>query len=147
MGYHDAFRELEDMSTRLNRLLTRQSSASGTQDESMAVAQWAPSVDIVEINSEFQIRAEVPGVEKQDINVSVHDGVLLIAGHRQQEKEEQGHRYHRTECLYGSFARSFRLPDSIDEQKLTAEFRNGVLTIHLPKSERATPKSIDLKVS
>lgn len=147
MGYHDAFRELEDMSTRLNRLLTRQSSASGTQDESMAVAQWSPSVDIVEMNSEFQIRAEVPGVEKQDINVSVHDGVLLIAGHRQQEKEEQGHRYHRTERLYGSFARSFRLPDSIDEQKLTAEFRNGVLTIHLPKSERATPKSIDIKVS
>ena len=135
MGYHDAFRELEDMSTRLNRLLTRQSSASGTQDESMAVAQWS------------QIRAEVPGVEKQDINVSVQDGVLLIAGHRQQGKEEQGHRYHRTERLYGSFARSFRLPDSIDEQKLTAEFRNGVLTVHLPKSERATPKSIDIKVS
>ena len=147
MGYHDAFRELEDMSTRLNRLLTRQSLSSRTQDESMAVAQWAPSVDIVEMKAEFQIRAEVPGVEKQDVNVSVHDGVLLIAGHRQHEKEEHDHRYHRTECLYGSFARSFRLPDSIDEQKLTAEFKNGVLTIHLPKSERAKPKSIDIKVS
>ena len=121
MGYHDAFRELEDMSTRLNRLLTRQSSSSGTQDESMAVAQWLPSVDIVEMNSEFQIRAEVPGVDKQDVKVSVDNGVLLIAGHRQQGKEEEGQRYHRTECLSGSFARSFRLPDSIDEQKLSAE--------------------------
>ena len=147
MQYHDAFRELEHMSDQLNRLLTRRSSPSGPEDESMAVAQWVPAIDVLEMNSEFQVHAELPGLEKQDVNVSINKGVLLIAGRRDPKKDEEGQRYHRTERPYGRFARSLRLPDSIDEQKLSAEFRNGVLTVHLPKSERARPKSIDIKVA
>ncbi len=147
MLYHDAFRELERMSDQLNRLLTRRTDSPGTQNESMAVAQWVPAIDVVELHSEFQVQAELPGVEKTDVNVSVDDGVLLIAGHRERQKEVEGQRYHRTERPYGRFARSLRLPDSVDERKLAAEFTNGVLTVHLPKSERARPKSIDIKVA
>ncbi|WP_447976688.1 Hsp20/alpha crystallin family protein [Candidatus Nitrospira bockiana] len=143
----DAFRELENMSDRLNRLLTGRSWPGGGQDESMALPEWAPAVDVMEMDGEFQIRAELPGVEKKDVKLSVEDGVLTISGHRPQEKEEKGTRYHRIERAYGSFARSFRVPDSVDEQKVTAEFTNGVLTIHLPKSEKARPKSVEIRVA
>src|SRR5689334_8796763 len=139
MLYHDASRELEHMSDQLNRLLTRRNHAPG-QDELMAVAQWVPAIDVVETDSEFLVRAELPGVEKQEVNVSLDKGVLLLEGHREREKDKEGYRYHRTECPYGRFARSLRLPDSIDEAKLSAEFRNGLLTVHVPKSERARPK-------
>lgn len=146
MLYHDASRELEHMSDQLNRLLARRSTALG-QDEAMAVAQWVPAIDVVEADSAFQVRADLPGVEKEQVNVSIDKGVLLIAGHREREKEMESQGYHRTECPYGRFARSLRLPDSVDEAKLTAELRSSLLTVHLPKSERARPKSIDIKIA
>jgi HSP20 family protein len=147
MTNRDAFRELEGMSDRLNRVLNGRSAPVSGRDEAMAVAEWAPIVDVLETESAFQIRAELPGIDKNGIKLSVEDGVLTISGHREQEKEEKGLRYHRRERLYGSFARSFTLPDSVDEQKVTAEFRNGVLTVRLPKSERAKPKSIEISVA
>jgi HSP20 family protein len=113
----------------------------------MAVAEWAPIVDVSETESAFQIRAELPGVDKNDIKLSVEDGVLTISGRREQEKDETGIRYHRRERVSGSFARSFTLPDSVDEQKVAAEFKNGVLTVSLPKSEKAKPKSIQISVA
>lgn len=143
----DAFRELENMSDRLNRLLTGRSLPGMGRDESMALPEWAPAVDVMETESEFLVRAELPGVEKKDVKLSVENGVLMITGRREQEKEEKGKRYHRIERAYGSFARSFTLPDLVDEQKVAAEFRNGVLTVHLPKSERAKPKSIEITVA
>jgi HSP20 family protein len=79
--------------------------------------------------------------------LSVEEGVLTISGHREQEKEEKGKRYHRIERAYGSFARSFTVPDAVDEQKVAAEFKNGLLTVRLPKSEKARPKSIEVTVT
>lgn len=142
----DTIRELENMSDRLTRLLAGDS-APGGRDESMALADWAPVVDVMETEEEFQIRAELPGVEKTDVKLSVEEGVLTISGHREQEKEEKGKRYHRIERAYGSFARSFRVPDAVDEPKVTAEFKNGLLTVRLPKSEKARPKSIEVTVT
>jgi len=142
------FRELEHLSDRLNRFLTgqRPSNARG-QEETMALADWAPAVDVIETDGEFQIRAELPGVEKDGVKLSVEDRILMITGRREQEKEEKGKRYHKVERAYGSFARSFTLPDTVDDQKLTAEFKNGVLTVRLPKSEKARPKSIEVTVT
>jgi HSP20 family protein len=91
--------------------------------------------------------AELPGVQKADVKLSVQDGVLTLNGQREQDKESKGIRYHRTERAYGRFARSFAVPESVDEQKLSAEFRDGVLKVHLPKAEKAKPRSVEVRVS
>ncbi len=143
----DAFRELENMSDRLNRLITGGRATSRGPDEAMAVVDWIPAVDVVETNEDFRIRAELPGVEKDDVKLSIEDGVLTISGYRQQDPEDKGTRYHRTERLYGRFERGFAVPDIVDDQKLEAELKNGVLTIRLPKLEKARPKSIEVAVS
>ena len=147
MMNRDTFRELEDVSHRLNRMLSWRTIPDIGQDESLALADWAPLVDVIETDMDFQIRAELPGVEKKDVKLSVEDRVLLISGHRDQEKEEKGKRYHRVERAYGRFARSFTVPDSVDGQKVTAELKNGMLTVRLPKSEKARPKSIEVQVT
>lgn len=142
-----SFRVLGHVSDRLNRMLSWRTMPDVGQDESLALADWAPLVDVMETDMDFQIRAELPGVEKKDIKLSVEGRVLLISGHRDQEKEETGKRYHRVERAYGSFARSFTVPDSVDGQKVTAEFKSGILTVRLPKSEKARPKSIEVQVT
>jgi HSP20 family protein len=113
----------------------------------MIVADWTPSVDISETESEYQIKAEIPDVKKEDVKVTVEDGVLTIQGERKQEKEEKGKKFHRIERSYGSFVRTFSLPDVIEEEKVKAEFKDGVLNLHLPKSEKAKPKAIEVKVA
>ncbi len=143
----DTFREIEHMSDRLNRLLSeRRMPAEGTE-ESMALADWAPVVDVMETDEEFQIRAELPGVEKKQVKLSVENGVLTISGRREQEKEETGKRYHKIERAFGTFTRSFTVPDMVNQEKVTAEYTNGLLVVHLPKSEKAKPKSIAVTVT
>lgn len=141
----DPFRELEDMSDRLNRMFARPAARTNGK-ETMIVADWVPTVDISETDGEYQIKAEIPDVKKEDVKVTLEDGVLTIQGERKQEKEEKGKKYHRVERSYGSFVRSFGLPDVIDEEKVKAEFKDGVLNLHLPKSEKAKPKAIEVKV-
>jgi HSP20 family protein len=114
--------------------------------ETMIVADWAPSVDVSETEGEYQIKAEIPDVKKEDVKVTLEDGVLTIQGERKQEKEVKGKRYHRVERSYGRFARSFTLPDVIDEEKVKAEFKDGILNLALPKSEKAKPKAIEVTV-
>jgi HSP20 family protein len=143
----DTLRDLQNMSDRIDRLLAGRNIPSAGRDEAMALVDWAPAVDVMETDDEFQIRAELPGVEKKDVKLSVENGVLLISGHREQEKEEKGKRYHKIERAYGNFARSFTVPETVDAEKVTAEFKNGVLTVRLPKSEKARPKSIEVKVT
>ena len=144
----DPFRELEEMSDRLNRMITRPGSAqsAGQAKEVMTVADWSPTVDISETEAEYAIEAELPEVKKEDVKVTVEDGVLTLQGERKQEKEEKGKKYHRVERSYGRFVRSFTLPDSVDESKVKAEYADGVLHLHLPKSEKAKPKQIDVKI-
>jgi len=143
----DPFRELEDVSDRLNRMFARPGARTSNGKETMIVADWTPSVDISETENEYQIKAEIPDVKKEDVKVTLEDGVLTIQGERKHEKEERGKKYHRIERSYGSFVRTFSLPDVIDDEKVMAEFKDGVLNLHLPKSEKAKPKAIEVKVA
>ena len=142
----DPFRELEDVSDRLNQLFHRPTPARANGKETMVVADWVPSVDVSETEGEYQIKAEIPDVKKEDVKVTLEDGVLTIQGERKQEKEVKGKRYHRVERSYGRFVRSFTLPDVIDEEKVKAEFKDGILNLALPKSEKAKPKAIEVTV-
>ena len=142
----DPFRELEDVSDRLNQMFHRSAPARTNGKETMIVADWAPSVDVSETEGEYQIKAEIPDVKKEDVKVTLEDGVLTIQGERKQEKEVKGKRYHRVERSYGRFVRSFTLPDVIDEEKVKAEFKDGILNLALPKSEKAKPKAIEVTV-
>jgi HSP20 family protein len=146
----DPFRELEQMSDRLNRAFGRSAmptapAAAGT--EGLFSFDWAPSVDIAETAEAFEIKAELPDVKKEDVKVSVEDGELRISGERKREKEEKGKKFHRVERSYGSFMRSFTLPPNVDEARLAAEYKDGVLNVRLPKTEQAKPKAISVKVS
>jgi HSP20 family protein len=142
----DPFRELEDMSDRLNRVFSRPALRAAGK-ENLTVADWIPTVDISETDGEYLIKAELPEVKKEDVKVTVEDGVLTIQGERRQEKEEKGKKFHRVERSYGSFVRSFSLPESVDESGVKADYKDGVLSLHLPKSGKVKPKSIDVKVS
>jgi HSP20 family protein len=144
----DPFRELEDMNDRLNRVFARGGLTRSSSDkDAMTVFDWAPSVDIVETPEEFQIKAELPEVKKEDVKVSVDNGVLRIEGERKQEKEEKGKKYHRIERSYGSFLRTFALPDNVDDSKVQADFKDGILNVRLRKSEKSKPRSIEVKVA
>jgi HSP20 family protein len=105
-----------------------------------------PVVDIFEDEEEYVITAELPDVKKDDVRVTVENGVLTITGERKFEKEENNKRWHRVERAYGSFARSFALPDDGDVTKVNAEFKDGMLKVRVAKSESARPKQIEVKV-
>jgi len=143
----DPFRELEDVSKRLNRIFGQPPARAEAGNEMLAVADWAPSVDISETESAYLIKGEIPGVKKEDVKISIQDGMLTIQGEHKQEREEKGKKFHRVECSYGSFMRSFRVPDDADEGKVKAEFKDGMLNITLPKSAKAKPKAINVSVS
>ena len=141
------WRELEDMEQRLSALWGRTPTKTEGQKESISVAEWSPLVDITEDDKEYLIKAELPEIKKEDVKLTVQDNVLAISGERKYEKEEKDKKYHRVERACGSFLRSFTLPEDADGSKVAAEYKDGILTVHLPKSEKAKPKSIDVKVS
>ena len=141
----DPIREMEEMQNRLfGRRLALKKDAG---EEALTVAEWLPAVDIAEDDKEYTIKVELPGVNKEDVRVSVEGGVLSITGERKAEKEEKNKKYHRIERSYGSFARSFTLPEGTPTDKVSAEFKDGVLRVHLPKDQAAKPKSIDVKIA
>jgi len=142
----DPVKELEEISDRFNRIFGRLPEHRSTH-EALTVADWIPAVNISEDDKEYLIKAEIPEVDKKDVKVTVEDGVLSIQGERKKEKEEKGKKFHRIESSYGSFFRSFTLPQNIAEHKLTADFKDGTLLVHLPKTEIAKPKSIEVKVA
>ena len=115
------------------------------EDSSVITSQWIPSVDIVENDNEFVIKADIPGVRTKDIEVSMNDGILSIKGERQSEKSEERNGYFRSECHHGTFHRRFSLPDSADPEKIVAKGRDGVLTITLGKREISKPKLIQIQ--
>ena len=144
----DPYRDLEELQNRLSTLFGRAPvRRNGDRDEAMTVTEWAPLVDITEDDNEYCIKAELPEVKKDDVKVTVENGVLTITGERAFEKEEKDKRYHRVERAYGHFARSFTLPDEAEGEKVTAEFKDGVLLVRVPKSEKAKPKNIQVKIN
>lgn len=141
-------KEIEDLDKRLSALMGRGlPSPAGDKKEAITVAEWSPLVDITEDEKEYVIKAELPEVKKEDIKLNVQDDVLTITGERKYEKEEKGKKYHRVERSYGSFLRSFTLPENADGTKVSAEYKDGLLMVRLPKSEKSKPKSIEVKVA
>ena len=140
------FREMERMQREMDRLFNGGLAAFGRGEEAMTISEWAPCVDITEDNKEFVVEAELPEVKKEDVKVTVEDDVLTIRGERKAEKEETGKKYHRIERSYGSFERSFTLPEAADAGKISSEFKDGVLTVHLPKNSNGKRKAIEIKV-
>ena len=141
MTVWNPFREMENM-------FERYSHASGRGlDTDLGIVDWTQTVDIEESNNFYLIRADVPGVDKKDINVHMDKGVLSITGEKHEEKETgKGTKRHRTERYNGSFARRFTLPGTIKADKIDASYKDGVLSLMIPKAEEAKPKSIDIKV-
>jgi HSP20 family protein len=141
----DPFPELNELQNRLNTLFGRTALRPANGEETLAVADWAPAVDISEDEKEFIIKAELPGLKREEVKVTVEDGVLSISGERKTEKEEKNKKFHRVERSYGSFLRSFTLPEGADASKVNAEFAEGVLNVHLAKTPKAQPKTIEVK--
>lgn len=143
----DPFRELKDVPSRLNRIFGQAPARTESGNELLAMADWAPSVDISETDNAYLIKGEIPGVKKEDVKVNIQEGMLTIQGERKQEKEVKGKKLHRIECSYGSFMRSFRVPDDADKNKVKAEFKDGMINVTLPKSGKAKSKAISVSVS
>jgi HSP20 family protein len=141
-------RQLEALQHGLGSVFTRSPGQwSEGQEEPMAVAEWAPLVDISEDDKEYLIKAELPEVKKEDVKVTAEEGTLTITGERKFEKEDKGKKYHRVERSYGSFVRNFSLPDDATPTKVSATFKDGVLSVHLGKTEKAKPQQIEVKTA
>lgn len=139
------FRELEEIQHRLNRMFTDTAPRLG--DEPFFVADWAPPVDIRETDQAFAVTVDLPDVKKEDIKVEMHNGTLTIEGERKKEQEEKKEKFHRIERQYGAFVRRFTMPAEVDEAKVVAEFKDGVLNITLPKAVAAVVKPVEVKVA
>lgn len=140
------FRELEDMQTRLNRFFS-EVPLRGFEEEKTFFADWTPVVDVQETDKEYLIKAELPEIKKEDVKVEVVDGVLSIEGERKHEKEEKGKRFHKLERSYGKFVRQFTLPNEVEATKVQAEFKDGMLNVHLPKTAIAKPTAVEVRVA
>jgi HSP20 family protein len=139
------FRELEDIQTRLNRMFN--DTPVRRLEHDVFFADWVPPVDVEETEKEYLIKAELPEIKKEEVKVEVLDGVLTIEGERRQEKEEKGRRFHKVERSYGKFVRQFALPPNVESTTVAAEFKDGVLNVHLPKTAAAKPATVEVKVA
>ncbi|MBW4935076.1 Hsp20/alpha crystallin family protein [Marinobacter sp. F4206] len=138
--------EFEDLMNRYNRMfgVARPNEREGK--DLFSRSDWAPAVDIKETSEAFTIDAELPGMSKDDVKVTVHDGVLSIEGERKHEEETGDKKHHRVERFYGSFMRRFTLPENVDENSVKANFKDGLLTLTLQKAEPKEPKAIQVDV-
>jgi HSP20 family protein len=139
------FIELDEIQQRLNRLFVERTTKSPAAAAD-AFADFTPPVDIRETQDEFIVQADLPDVKKEEIKVRLQDGILSIEGERHQEKEEQGTRFYKTEREFGKFVRRFSMPTDLDAAKVHAEFKEGVLNVHLPKAPSAKPTLVDVTV-
>ena len=114
--------------------------------EALSIADWTPSCNVSETPEEYRIEAELPGVTQEDVEVQVENRVLTLRGERREKKEEKGEKYHRVESSYGSFTRSFTLPEDADEEKIFADYKDGLLTVRVVRTERkeSTARSIEI---
>jgi HSP20 family protein len=137
------FRELDAIQNRLTTLMGR---PLWRTEEMFGTKEWTPLADIEEDEREYLIKAELPEVKKEDVKITVENGRLHITGERKFEKEEKGKKYHRVEREYGAFERDFLLPENAKGDKVTADYKDGVLKVHIPKTEKVTPKAVEVKV-
>jgi HSP20 family protein len=139
----EPFSAMDDMFNRFPSLFGHWSRLAGNGDSNY---DWAPSVDISETGEEYLIRAALPAVKREDVNVTVEDGMLTLSGERRQKEEQKDEKFHKVESFYGSFSRSFALPEAVDETAIRAESKDGMLTVHVPKSKVEAKKPTTIKV-
>lgn len=140
---YDPFRDLKTIQEEMNRLFST-SLSGGLADDQMASGAWSPSVDIHENKDQIVLEAELPGMNREDFDLSVENNVLTLRGERRFEKKSEQDNYHRVERAYGSFVRSFTLPQSVTSEGAQAEYKNGVLRVVLPKREEVKARRIEI---
>src|SRR3954452_11449880 len=140
---YDPFRDLRTLQEEVNRLFTG-SLPRGFDDEGIARGAWSPSVDIYENKEQIVLEAELPGMKREDFDLSVENSVITLRGQRQFEKNDESDNYHRVERAYGSFTRSFTLPNTVSAEGANAEYKNGVLRVTLPKREETKARRIEI---
>ena len=146
------FGELDELQNRLgsfffNGFPNRMGSLRRMENgESLKLPDWSPLVDITEDDHEYLFKAELPAMKKDDVKITIENGMLYISGERKAEKEEKKRKFHRLERFFGTFERSFTVPEDADTEKIMAEFHDGVLQVHLPKRPMPKPKTIEVKV-
>src|SRR5215470_16727483 len=144
----EPFRDLVSLQDRMNRLFDESFRGRVASEDDWALGgSWAPPVDIYEKDGNIVLTAELPGVDPKDVDVRVENNVLTLRGERKLESEVKKESYHRVERSYGTFSRSFTLPNVIDTEKIKAEYKDGVLRMSLPKKEEAKPKQISINVT
>lgn len=139
---YDPFRELRSLHNEMNRLFT--SNIEGQDSSEFARGAWSPSVDIYEDKDRLIVEAELPGMSRDDFELTVENNVLTLKGERKFEKKTEGDNYHRVERSYGSFTRQFTLPQTVTSDGATADFENGVLRVALPKREETKARKIEI---
>jgi HSP20 family protein len=141
-------REMDEAQNRFNPFFLAgfPNRMGGDEIHSLTVADWSPEIDISEDDRGYLLKADLPEMKKDDVRVTVEDGILCVSGERKSEKEDQKRKFHRTERSFGNFRRSFTLPEDADSTKVTAEFRDGVLKVHLPTTPIARSKAIEVNV-
>lgn len=139
----DPFR---DFQRRLNRLFGENVGFWPESEEAMSLATWAPACDVFENDNSITIKAELPGVKREDVKVTIENNVLMLKGERKFEDEVKRENFHRVERAYGEFMRSFTLPNYVDAANIKAEFKDGILNLTLPKREEAKAKQVEVAI-
>ena len=140
----DPFRDLVTLREKMNRLFEDAFTTARGEEKDMITSSWIPSVDIYEDENHLVLTAEVPGIDEKDIEIKIEDNTLSIQGERKMEKETKEENYHRIERAYGSFFRSFTLPNYVEQDKIQAEHENGVLKIMMPKKPELKPRKVKI---
>lgn len=140
----DPFRDIIMLRDKMNRLFEDLVSSPKFEETDLIQSTWSPAVDIYETENELVLTAELPGVEEKDVEIKVEDNTLSLKGERKFEKETREENYHRIERAYGSFYRSFSLPNYVDQDKISAEYENGLLKIHMPKKPEVKPRKVKI---
>ena len=143
----DPFGEIYTLQERMNRLFEDLLPTTRKGEEELNVGTFHPAVDIYEEDKGITLKAELPGIKKEDVHLEINDGVITLRGERKFEKEDKKDNYHRIERSYGSFNRSFTLPSTVDRDKIKAHYKDGILEVTLPTAEEAKPKSIPVAIN
>ena len=140
----DPFRDLSILQERMNRVFEDAAGRGWKGEEPSPTTSWSPAVDIYETDNQIMVQAELPGIEKKDIALQLENNVLTLKGERRFEKETKQENYHRIERSYGGFSRAFTIPTIVDEEKIRADYKDGILKIELPKKEQVKSKQIKI---
>jgi HSP20 family protein len=142
----DPFRDLLSLQERMNKLFEESLLQTGKERQDISIAGWSPAMDVMESDEEIVLKAELPGIELKDVEVLIKDNILTLRGERKFEKEEEKENYHRIERSYGAFQRSFTLPSTVEQEKVKAKMKDGVLEVRLPKAKGEKSKKIEIEV-